>query len=121
MIEEVPAEESEDESDQGECQVTTRGGKRAGAGRPFGTTSIRSRVLAMCEEMELNPTKEIIKIIKDKSTDASTRSRLLQDLQQYVAPKLKSIEIKGSLDDDNRPIVLVMYKDLKKEDLDSPI
>ena len=119
MIEDTPADESEDE-DEDECQVITRGGKREGAGRPPGTTSIRSRVLAMCEEMELNPTKEIIKIIQDKSTDPSTRCRLLQDLQQYVAPKLKSVEIKGSLDDD-RPIQLVLYKDVKKEDLDSPI
>lgn len=118
MTEDTPAEESEDE---GECQVVTRGGKRKGAGRPFGTTSIRGRVLAMCEEMELNPTKEIIKLIQDTSTDPSTRARLLQDLQQYVAPKLKSIEIKGSLDDDDRPIQLVLYKDVKKEDLDSPI
>lgn len=112
---------SDDDNDKGECQVITRGGVRKGAGRPPGATSIRKRVAAMCEEMGLNPTQEIIKIIQDQATDPGTRARLLQDLQQYVAPKLKSIEIKGSLDDDNRPIELVLYKDVKPEDLDSPI
>ncbi len=114
MTEDAPAEESN-------CEVTTQGGKRTGAGRPPGATSIRKRVAEMCEQMNLNPTQEIIKIIQDAATAPDVRARLLQDLQQYVAPKLKSIEVSGSLDDDGRPIEIVSYLGVKKEELDSPI
>ena len=104
-----------------EPEVTTQGGKRAGAGRPYGATSITKRVKEICQEMGLNPTEKIVEIIQDAATPLDIRARLLQDLQQYVAPKLKSVEIKGSLDDDDKPIQLVLYKDVKREDLSSPI
>lgn len=112
---------AEDTDEDSGCVVTTVGGKRAGAGRPPGATSIRKKVAAMCEEMGLNPTQEIIRIIQDKATAPDVRARLLQDLQQYVAPKLKSIEISGSLDDDGRPIEIVSYKGVLKNELNSPI
>lgn len=101
-------------------EVTTRGGKRAGAGRPVGMTSIRKQVADICNEKGINPTEKIIEIILDAATPLDIRARLLQDLQQYVSPKLKSIEIVGSLDDD-RPIQIVSYKDVRREDLESDI
>ena len=103
-----------------EPEVTTQGGKRLGAGRPIGAKDIRKQVRDICNELGLNPTEKIVEIVLDSATPLDIRARLLQDLQQYIAPKLKSVEIRGSLDDD-RPIQLVLYKDVKKEDLDSPI
>ena len=95
-----------------------QGGKRQGAGRPYGATGLKRKVSEICKKFDLDPTEEIIKIVKDQSTPLEVRSRLLQDLQSYTAPRLKAIELTGSLDDD-RPIEIISFKGVKPEDLPS--
>ena len=100
--------------------VNVHGGKRKGAGRPMGATGLKRKVAEKCEELGLDPTKELIKIVQDKSTPLEIRARILQDIQGYVAPKLKAIEISGDLED-NGPIQIVSYAEAKAEDLESEI
>ena len=101
-------------------EVTTKGGARRGAGRPMGATGLKKMVAQICKEKGLNPTEEIVKIVLDQATPLDIRARLLQDLQSYVFPRLKAIEITGSLDDD-RPIEIVSYAEVRREELESDI
>jgi hypothetical protein len=63
-------------------------------------------VAEVLEEHGLNPTEEIVKLLRPigddgevlpSKLDPDTRARVLLELQQYTAPKLKSVEIKGKI------------------------
>jgi len=49
------------------------------------------------EEAGCDPLKELARIAMDATTDFSTRVSILKDLNQYVHPKRRSIDI-GNLD-----------------------
>jgi len=74
-----------------------RGGKRVGAGRPKGSLgAMTERVLDLLEELEFDPLRELVTLYRDPKTDRRTKVRIASELAQFVAPKLKAIDVQGA-------------------------
>lgn len=54
---------------------------------------IRSRIMALMNEKNFDPIKELINIASSSSTDQRVRIDICKELAQYIAPKLKSTDI----------------------------
>lgn len=71
-----------------------RGGKRAGAGRPKGSLgAMTEKVLDLLEELDFDPLRELVTIYRDPDTEKRTKVRIAIELAQFVAPKLKAVDV----------------------------
>jgi hypothetical protein len=60
------------------------------------------RVVEVLEDEGLDPTEELVRLVKDPSAlDADVRARFLNELVQYYQPKIKAVELTGK---DGAPI-----------------
>lgn len=74
----------------------SRGGKRTGAGRPKGSLGVMTeRVLDLLEELDFDPVLELVTLYRDPETDKRTKVRIASELAQFVAPKLKAIDVQA--------------------------
>jgi hypothetical protein len=74
-----------------------RGGKRDGAGRPKGSLgAMTERVLELFDELSFDPLRELVGIYNAPETDRRTKVRIAIELAQFVAPKLKAIDVQES-------------------------
>lgn len=58
----------------------------------------RQRLLETLDEMGLDPTKELVKILQEGVIDTDQRLKILFNLQELVVPKMRSIDVTGDLD-----------------------
>lgn len=65
-------------------------------GRKKGSVNKRTSVLEKCEEIGLDPFKEMARIAADLSDP--NRPMMLKELAQYLEPKKKAMEVSGQLD-----------------------
>ena len=65
--------------------------------RKPGNINLRAVADALVQE-GLDPAAELIKIIKSGSRDAKTQASVLNNLLEYVQPKLKSVEVKSKVE-----------------------
>lgn len=80
-----------------------RGGNRPGAGRPKGSTNIKS--LGYIEEIEasgLTPLQYLTSVYQDPGAEESKRIDAAKAAAPYVHAKLNSVELKGS---DDHPLI----------------
>ena len=81
-----------------------RGGKRAGAGRPKGSLgTMTERVLELFDELSFDPLRELVTIYQSSETDKRTKVRIAIELAQFVAPKLKAIDVQTA----NNPGIVI--------------
>ena len=74
-----------------------RGGKRTGAGRPKGSLgAMTERVIDLLEELDFDPLLELVNLYRDPETDRRTKVRIASELAQFVAPKLKAIDVQAA-------------------------
>jgi hypothetical protein len=74
------------------------GGKRAGAGRPKGSLgAMTERVLELFEELSFDPLRELVALYQNSETDRRTKVRIAIELAQFVAPKLKAIDVQTAV------------------------
>jgi hypothetical protein len=74
-----------------------RGGKRPGAGRPRGSLgAMTERVLDLLEELDFDPLEELVTLYRDPATDRRTKVRIACELAQFVAPKLKAVDVQNA-------------------------
>jgi hypothetical protein len=62
------------------------------------TMEVRSRIIALMNERNYDPIRELIKIANNSTTDEKTRIEIHKDLAQYIAPKLKATDLQVSGD-----------------------
>jgi hypothetical protein len=55
--------------------------------------NLREAIKALLKHHNYDPFKEMILIAKDPDTDRKTRAGMATELAQYIAPKLKGIDI----------------------------
>jgi hypothetical protein len=65
-------------------------------GRKAGTPNKRTSVLEKCEELGLDPFKEMARIASDRADP--NQPMMLKELAQYLEPKKKAMEVSGSID-----------------------
>jgi hypothetical protein len=65
-------------------------------GRKAGTPNKRRPIAEMCEELGLDPFKEMAKIGSD--LEHEKRFEALKELCQYLEPKRKAVEVSGEMD-----------------------
>jgi hypothetical protein len=76
-----------------------RGGKRIGAGRPKGSLgAMTERVVELFDELSFDPLRELVTIYQNSETDQRTKVRIAIELAQFVAPKLKAIDVQTAND-----------------------
>jgi len=81
-----------------------RGGKRPGAGRPKGSLgAMTERVLELFAELSFDPLRELVAMYHNPETDRRTKVRIAIELAQFVAPKLKAIDVQTA----NNPGIVV--------------
>lgn len=74
------------------------GGKRTGAGRPKGSLgAMTERVLELFDELSFDPLRELVTIYQNSETDRRTKVRIAIELAQFVAPKLKAIDVQTAV------------------------
>lgn len=82
------------------------------AGRPKGSPNKtrREAVATLLERRfpEYNPILSMAEIANDETVDINIRCNMHKEVSQYIAPKLKSIEMSGQLDSN------IVYKPLIK-------
>jgi hypothetical protein len=84
-----------------------RGGHRPGAGRKLGSTSISTTLVReFLAELNFNPVKELVELYRDEKTDHPTKVKIATELAQYVAPKLKALDIKSEIKQQSITVVL---------------
>ena len=75
------------------------GGFRQGAGRPKGSLGEKTKaVQAKLEELGCDPIEALANISMDNSNTPELRFQANKELAQYVAPKIKAIEMDANLD-----------------------
>lgn len=96
--------------------MSSKGGKREGAGRPAGATNKRSQAIAdKLEELNCDPIEGMAMIMNDTSLDHSLRLAAMKELAQYVAPKRKAVDIDATVDGSVN-IQVVKFADLDDSD-----
>lgn len=85
---------------------------------------MRDALNGLFDQYNFSPAEELVMMLKNPShpfyiQDAGTRVRVLQDLNSYVMPKLKSTEIKGEVEHKHTITILRIGEDgtRKKEEL----
>lgn len=71
-------------------------GHKLAKGRPKGSPNKRVSVWETCEEMGLDPFKEMARIAGDRADP--NQFNALKELAQYLEPKKKAVEMSGNLD-----------------------
>lgn len=95
--------------------MSSKGGKREGAGRPTGATNKRSQAIAdKLEELNCDPIEGMAMIMNDTSLDHSLRLAAMKELAQYVAPKRKAVDIDATVDGSVN-IQVVKFADLDED------
>jgi len=95
--------------------MSSKGGKREGAGRPAGATNKRSQAIAdKLEELNCDPIEGMAMIMNDTSLDHSLRLAAMKELAQYVAPKRKAVDIDATVDGSVN-IQVVKFADLDED------
>ena len=51
------------------------------------------RVLDLLDELDFDPLLELVTLYRDPKTDRRTKVRIASELAQFVAPKLKAIDV----------------------------
>lgn len=51
------------------------------------------RVLNLLDELDFDPLYELVALYRDPETDKRTKVRIASELAQFVAPKLKAIDV----------------------------
>ncbi len=73
------------------------GGYRENAGRPSGSKNklgaIREKIQQICNDNNYDPFEILIKTATDPQTPLKVRLKIAMELAQYLAPKLKAIDI----------------------------
>jgi hypothetical protein len=85
---------------------------------------LRDALNSLFETYNFSPAEEMVQMIKDPShpyyvEDPAMRLRILSELQSYVMPKLKSTEIKGTVDH-KHTIVIKRFGDDGKVTTEAP-
>ncbi len=73
-----------------------RGGRRPGAGRPKGApTKYSERIAEMLSEMDCDPIEGMARLAKEAEANGEKglAGQMYKELAQYVAPKLKTVEM----------------------------
>lgn len=71
----------------------------AGKGRPKGSKDkFKFDAIKTLGELNFCPFKEAVKLYRDEGTSRTIKQEILSDLQAYVAPRLKAIELSNSED-----------------------
>jgi len=60
---------------------------------PNNPTNVRETIRKIMKDHNYEPFKEMILIAKDPDTDRRTRASMAVELAQYIAPKLKGLDI----------------------------
>lgn len=103
------------------------GGLRPGAGRPVGSSSnalkdLRLAIRDICEKKDYKPLEELVDIVQDKDNKfkltLDQKIGIHKELLQYIAPKLKAVDIQANVQGDIK-INVVRFSD--NELLDSKV
>lgn len=81
-----------------------RGGQRPGAGRKPGIST--SLVRDFLATKNFDPIAKLVELYHDEQTDHATKVKIATELAQYVAPKLKALDVKGQLTQERITVVL---------------
>lgn len=82
--------------------------------------NIRDRaelVWAALEKSAHDPLLELINAAKNKDLALEDRIAINKELLQYVAPKLKAVDLNANIDFDGN-VTVVSYKDMTKDEAD---
>lgn len=83
------------------------GGFRAGAGRKPGSAGASTvEVRQFLARKNFNPIAKLVELYEHDETDHSTKVRIALELAQYVAPKLKSMDINADVKHQSITVVL---------------
>lgn len=73
-----------------------RGGKRAGAGRPVGAATQKTREVAKKASAEgITPLEYMLSVMRNEEADAAHRNDMAKAAAPYVHPRLSNVEHKG--------------------------
>lgn len=85
-------------------------GRKTGGRRP-GSLNHRTRALAACEEIGVNPFENIAKIANDEGHPYYYDAN--KELCQYLEPKLRAVDLTGDAESLGMKIVIEGYGDSK--------
>jgi hypothetical protein len=84
-----------------------RGGQRPGAGRKPGSASISTTLVRdFLATKNFDPIAKLVELYNDEGSDHTTKVKIAIELAQYVAPKLKSLDVQGEIRQQSLTIVL---------------
>jgi hypothetical protein len=84
-----------------------RGGQRPGAGRKRGSTSISTTLVReFLATKNFDPISKLVELYEHEETDHATKVKIATELAQYVAPKLKAVDVQGRLTQERITVVL---------------
>jgi hypothetical protein len=83
------------------------GGQRPGAGRKPGSTSISTTLVReFLATKNFDPIAKLVELYDHEETDHATKVKIATELAQYVAPKLKAVDVQGRLTQERITVVL---------------
>jgi len=83
------------------------GGQRPGAGRKPGSTSISTTLVReFLATKNFDPFEKLVELYNHEETDHATKVKIASELAQYVAPKLKAVDVQGHLTQERITVVL---------------
>ena len=77
-------------------------------GRKLSAAEMRARLDVLLEKYDFNPIEELIRTAQDPDTPLAERTKINLQLTEYLLPKLKSVEVQGTVDH-NHTIVIERY------------
>lgn len=79
--------------------MSDTGGRRAGAGRPLGAATKKTREIANAAAASgITPLEYMIGVMRDASTDLAVRLDAAKSAAPYIHPRLSSVDL-GNKDD----------------------
>ena len=88
------------------------GGKRPGAGRPRGSKTKKSQVIAIAAMAEgITPLEFMLSIMRDESVDGAIRMDMAKACAPYTHARLASTEIKAEVEETQVVIFKTTYED----------
>jgi hypothetical protein len=83
------------------------GGFRAGAGRKSGSAGASTvEVRQFLARKNFDPIAKLVELYEHDETDHATKVKIAMELAQYVAPKLKAMDIKADVKQQSIKVVL---------------
>ena len=83
------------------------GGQRPGAGRKRGSTSISTTLVReFLATKGFDPIAKLVELYEHEETDFATKVKIATELAQYYAPKLRAVDVQGSVAQERITVVL---------------